>query len=396
MRRLAVILTVLLSAIAATAFPWSLPERPDTAIWFVNIYPGAEIFQLEGHSAIAVQIPGKPVKAYNYGVFDFNSPNFIGRFVMGRTDYVTVAWPYDPFMAEYYSEGRRAVAHELNLDPDAKQRLVSLLEWQALPENRTYRYNYVKDNCATRPLAAVEKALGDSIILSAAPYEANSYPRMTFRNIMRHYHARYPWYQFGIDLALGSGIDYEISRREAAFAPAELDGMLSNATYSGRKLTLGPTAIIDTPADNALEAPTPWYLSPIFVCWLFFGITLAITVCDIRRRRVSRWFDCAYFAVLGLAGCLLTFLIFISVHEATSPNYLFAWLNPFCLIPAIFIWKKNCKTALFCYQIVNFAVLLLLLATWPVLPQSANAAFLPLVLADMLRAANYIFIYRKK
>ena len=62
MRRLAVILTVLLSAIAATAFPWSLPERPDTAIWFVNIYPGAEIFQLEGHSAIAVQIPGKPVK----------------------------------------------------------------------------------------------------------------------------------------------------------------------------------------------------------------------------------------------------------------------------------------------------------------------------------------------
>ncbi len=136
------------------------------------------------------------------------------------------------------------------------------------------------------------------------------------------------------------GIDYEISRREAAFAPAELDGMLSNATYSGRKLTLGPTAIIDTPADNALEAPTPWYLSPIFVCWLFFGITLAITVRDIRRRRVSRWFDCAYFAVLGLAGCLLTFLIFISVHEATSPNYLFAWLNPFCLIPAIFIWKK--------------------------------------------------------
>lgn len=100
--------------------------------------------------------------------------------------------------------------------------------------------------------------------------------------------------------------------------------------------------------------------------------------------------------MLGLAGCLLTFLIFISVHEATSPNYLFAWLNPFCLIPATFIWKKNCKTALFCYQIVNFAVLLLLLATWPVLPQSANAAFLPLVLADMLRAANYIFIYRKK
>ena len=72
-----------------------------------------------------------------------------------------------------------------------------------------------------RPLRAVELALGDSIILGPAPFEANSFPRHTFRNIMRHYHANYPWYQFGIDLALGSGIDYELSRREMAFAPAE-------------------------------------------------------------------------------------------------------------------------------------------------------------------------------
>ena len=167
----------------------------------VNIYPGAEIFQLEGHSAIAVQIPGKPVKAYNYGVFDFNSPNFIGRFVMGRTDYVTVAWPYDPFMAEYYSEGRRAVAHELDLDPDAKQRLVSLLEWQALPENRTYRYNYVKDNCATRIVERIDQAVGARVVYS------DSINYGSFRREMREYHRNYPWYQFGIDLALGSGID---------------------------------------------------------------------------------------------------------------------------------------------------------------------------------------------
>lgn len=370
-------------------------DRNDTTVCFVNFYPGSDIYELEGHSALRITLPDNDL-AISYGTYDFEQPNFVYRFVKGETDYWVTAVPWQYMEAAYRRDGRRIVSHHIDLTADQKLRLIELLAENLQPQNRTYRYNYVKDNCATRPLAAVEKALGDSIILSAAPYEANSYPRMTFRNIMRHYHARYPWYQFGIDLALGSGIDYEISRREAAFAPAELDGMLSNATYSGCKLTLGPTAIIDTPADNALEAPTPWYLSPIFVCWLFFGITIAITVRDIRRRRVSRWFDCAYFAMLGLAGCLLTFLIFISVHEATSPNYLFAWLNPFCLIPAIFIWKKNCKTALFCYQIVNFAVLLLLLATWPVLPQSANAAFLPLVLADMLRAANYIFIYRKK
>ena len=211
MNRLAAIILTLLSALAATAYPWSLPERVDTTVWFVDVYPGAEIFQLEGHSAIAVQIPGQPTAVYNYGVFDFNSPNFVGRFVKGETDYMAVKWPFDPFMAEYYQEGRRVVAHELNLDSLTLRRLLDRLEWQVRPENRSYRYNYVKDNCATRPLAAVESALGDSIRLSPAPFEANSYPVMTFRNIMRHYHRNYPWYQFGIDLALGPGIDYPLS-----------------------------------------------------------------------------------------------------------------------------------------------------------------------------------------
>ena len=395
MKRLAIIMAVMLNALLAAAYPWSLPERADTAVWFVNIYPGAEIFQLEGHSAIAVQLPGQPAVAYNYGVFDFDSPNFVGRFVKGETDYITVKWPFDPFMAQYYEEGRRAVAHELNLSGETKRKRIAALDNQVRPQNRTYRYNYVKDNCATRPLAAVESALGDSIILAPAPFEANSYPMMTFRNIMRHYHRNYPWYQFGIDLALGSGIDYTLTRREAAFAPVELDGMLPSATYSGKPLASNTIAIIDTEADAAIEAPTPWYATPLAVCWAFFAVTLGITIRDIRRRKVTRWFDSAYFGVLGLAGCLLTFLIFVSVHEATSPNYLYFWINPLCLLPAIFIWLKKCKKELFCYQIVNFAVLLLLLASWPWLPQSANAAFLPLILADMMRAANYIFIYRK-
>ena len=86
MKRLAIIMAVMLNALLAAAYPWSLPERADTAVWFVNIYPGAEIFQLEGHSAIAVQLPGQPAVAYNYGVFDFDSPNFVGLFVKGETD----------------------------------------------------------------------------------------------------------------------------------------------------------------------------------------------------------------------------------------------------------------------------------------------------------------------
>lgn len=115
---------------------------------------------------------------------------------------------------------------------------------------------------------------------------------------------------------------------------------------------------------------------------------------DLHRRRVTRWFDALLFGMLGLAGCLVFFLVFFSTHEATSPNFLLAWVNPLCLIPVIFIWIKKAQRLVMCYQIANFAALLVLCLAWPLLPQSANAAFWPLIAADAIRAANYITLHR--
>lgn len=369
--------------------------QSDTTVYFTNIYPGSDIYELEGHSAILVDIEGRGLAAYNFGVFDFDSPNFVYRFVKGETDYMAVAQPGDYFLEHYIRNGRRIVAHELNLDAAQKKRLIDMLNEKIRPENRVYRYNYVKDNCATRPLDAVEAAIGDSIALAPAPSEAQSAWPVTFRNIMRHYHRNYPWYQFGIDLALGSGIDYPLARREMAFAPAELDAMLPNASAGGKALVANSIVINDKGPEAAVKEPTPWYLTPLFVCWLFFAITLALTIRDIRRRKVTRWFDALYFGLLGLTGCLLTFLIFVSVHEATSPNWLYPWLNPLCLIPTIFIWIKKARTFVMCYQMTNFVVLLALCALWPILPQSANAAFLPLVGAELMRSFSYIYISKR-
>jgi len=366
----------------------------DTCIYFINIYPGNEIYELEGHSAIGVSVRGQEPVAFNYGVFDFDRPNFVYRFVKGETDYKAVAWPLRAFLASYNGSGRRIVAHELNLDSAGKKRLVGLLLGNVRPENATYRYNYVKNNCATRPLAVVERAAGDSIILGPAPFEAQSLLYPTFRNVMRRYHANYPWYQFGIDLALGSGIDYTIDRRAMAFAPAELDGMLAGATVGGRPLVRQSHVLVDTAPDAGISGPTPWYLSPLAVCTLFLIATVGFSVRDFRRRCVCRVFDAVFFGVLGLAGCLLTFLIFISTHEATSPNWLYAWLNPLCLLVPLFVWCGRCRVLL-CYHVANAVVLAALLAAWYWLPQSANAAFLPILLADALRSVTYVAIERR-
>ncbi|MCH5221452.1 MAG: DUF4105 domain-containing protein [Muribaculaceae bacterium] len=371
-------------------------EERDTTVYFVNVYPGPEVYELEGHSAILVEISGQQPLAYNFGVFDFEAPNFVYRFVKGETDYRAVEWPQWAFLESYARQGRRVVAHELNFDSAQKARLISLLRENVKPENAVYRYNYVKDNCATRPLAVVERAAGDTLLLGPSHFETEANKEPTFRNVMRYYHKNYPWYQFGIDLALGYGIDYRINNRETAFAPTELDHMLSQASVGGIALVKDTHVLVDVPSDNAIKGPTPWYATPMFISLLIFVVALIITVRDLRRRRVTPWFDAIYFAILGIAGLVLTFLIFISVHEATSPNLLYLWLNPLCLLVPILIWIKRAKIVLIWWQIINFVVLLLLVAAWYFLPQSANAAFLPLVLADMMRSASFVYINSKQ
>lgn len=177
----------------------------------VNFYPGKEIYELEGHTALRVQKDGYDA-AFSYGTYDFEAPNFVWRFVKGETDYCVEVYPWQLFMDTYKLEGRRIVEHEIDMDSAQQARLLRLLDANLLPRNRTYRYNYVKDNCATRPLTMIEAALGDSIILGEA--QGPTAEALTFRDVMQTCHANYPWYQFGIDLALGSGIDYPISNRD--------------------------------------------------------------------------------------------------------------------------------------------------------------------------------------
>lgn len=380
--------------VISIAFIQNAPaQSSDTVVSFVNFYPGQDIYELEGHSALRITSPEGDF-AVSYGTYDFEQPNFVYRFVKGETDYWVTVVPWQYMFNSYYRAGRRIVENRIDLSPEQKQRLISLIKTNLQPENRTYRYNYVKDNCATRPLGIVELALGDSIILGKAPDGLDG--EESFRSIMRHYHRNYPWYQFGIDLALGRGIDYIIDNREKAFAPVVLDNQLQDATVNGKKIVVSSEVINDVAADNAVLPPTPWYATPLFISWLLFALIALATARDLRCRKVTRWIDAALFAVFGLAGLLITFLVFISVHEATSPNILLLWLNPFCFIPTIFIWINRCRLIIFSYQIVNFVALIILASLWIAGYQAVNYAFIPLVLCDAIRSASYIYLNFKR
>ena len=50
--------------------------------------PGDAIYTLFGHTAIRYENPAKKIDViFNYGLFNFNKPNFIWRFSLGETDY---------------------------------------------------------------------------------------------------------------------------------------------------------------------------------------------------------------------------------------------------------------------------------------------------------------------
>lgn len=363
----------------------------DVRVSMLTARAGADIYQLEGHTALRIQTPERGDYVVNWGLFDFAAPNFVYRFVKGETDYMAGAAPTDRFLAMYAHEGRMVVEQELNLTPQEKSRIIELTDRNLMPANRVYRYNYVLDNCATRPLAIVEAAMGDTLVLgqSGLPVEAAS----TFRNAMRHYHVNYPWYQFGIDLALGSGIDRPISAREVSFSPEALEAMLAGATRPDGAAIVSATHVLTGSEGVSPVLPaTPWYLTPMF--WSCIVLLAAFCVSAGRCAVLARIFDTVLYLLFALAGCVIVFLVVISVHEATSPNWLLLWLNPLCFIPVVAVWVKRLEKLLFSYQILNFAFLIVLLILFACGVQSPNPAFIPLIAADGVRAISCILTNR--
>jgi len=350
--------------------------------------PGEEVYQLEGHSALRFRSATADVVA-NWGIFDFDTPNFVYRFVKGETDYCVALIPFSYFIIEYSREHRRVTEQILNLSPQQASKLAALVIEAVQPEKRTYRYNYVLDNCATRPIEYIERAVGDSIHFHAPSTGISS--SVTFRSEMRRFHRNYPWYQFGIDLALGPGIDYPITLRQSTFAPVTLEKLAATATIGDSiPLVRSTDILVQGDPDGAIKEPTPWYLTPMSVCWAV-AIIIAITVWRASKKHsMLRGITAIWFTIVGLAGCVVAFLVFISSHEASSPNWIILWVNPICFIVPLTIYIRKAAGLLRYYMIANIATIGAYLLAVIFGVQSPNAAFIPLLIADLLLSLSYV------
>ncbi len=365
-----------------------LQEEDSVHVSLVTFYPGSEPHNIWGHSEIRVQ--QGPVDVYfNYGVFDFQAPAFMWRFMLGQTDYL--CQPVPRAYAMLGMENRRMVEQKLNLPQDKAIMVRDFLWNNAQPENRTYRYKFLSDNCSTRPRDIIEMAAGEGL-----RYPAMSDSTVTYRDILAHYCRNYAWERFGIDLVLGWDVDTVLDQRATMFIPMLLMDAVAGATITTdsttTRLVKATTVPIDKSTEGNVRPPTPWYLSPMTVAVLMLALTLMVTWRDWRRHDVARWFDTVLFSAGGLAGCLLFFLIFFSTHEATSPNINIAWLNPLLLLLAILPWFKKTRNAARWLHALNALVVALLMLAWPWQPQVGNFAFFPLMTALVTRSLANVLL----
>lgn len=396
-----------MATLVVMALAWLCPTasyaQQESPVWFGNdnkiysdsltvslitCYPGPEIYELCGHSALRVKGQGCD-SVWNYGLFDFNQPNFIYRFVKGETDYMGAGYPFAHFMPGYLERGSKVVEQELNLTQTEARRLLAAMRKSALPQYRTYRYNYVKDNCATRISSMTDTTLLASVIYPDTVHYG------TFRNEMRHYHKDYPWYQFGIDICLGLGIDHKITPEEEMFVPVEMMRMFGGARLSDGRRLVTRTTIINPGRDNAVLPPTPWYLTPLTFAFIVLIFAITVAVHDFRKLKVTKWAYSLWFSILGTAGLLVAFLVLFSEHEATSPNILILWLNPFQFLIGVCIWWKTVRPLASAMALYDTIAMICMFAFWPFQGQSANPAFFPLMGATLILASAYAVVQFK-
>jgi hypothetical protein len=354
-------------------------------------------YTLYGHTAVRVQDRIRLDSAtwrdidcvFNYGIFNFSEPNFIYRFTKGETDYMLAYYAYDEFIVDYQLRGSEVYEQTLNLSYPEKAAIWQALLLNAQPENRVYRYNFFFDNCSTRPAVLLEQHINGTIL-----FEETAASPASFRQMINACTRNHPWLTFGCDLALGMPADRETTFREAFFLPENLKEAFAHARIlrpdgSTQPLVSEEQILVEEIPDDDETAHTVF--TPLLCSILFFTAILIITLFEWKKKRYFRALDSILYLCAGIAGGVLFFLCFVSVHPCTWPNLAVAWLHPFHLVGVILFAVKKLNEAAYYYHFINFAALLCMCFGWIFIVPYMNMAFIPLVLSFIIRA-GYCFI----
>jgi len=355
--------------------------------------PGTAIYSIFGHSAIWVHDPLQNIDlVFNYGTFDFNTPNFYLKFIKGKLNYQLSVTDYPYFELNYVSLNRSIFQQVLYISQEDKQTLFNYLLINYLPENRYYRYDFFFDNCATRIRDIIEKALQNKIEFDYSKYNTDK----SFRELLKPYIKDNKWLDLGINLLLGLPGDRTAKPYEYMLIPDYIQEIFAEAKLkSGEKITplVDKTQIIFEESKNVKEKNI--LFSPTLVFWLLFIVISLITYFDFRKNRLSYWIDIPFFIIIGLLGLLLSFQWFATEHTVMGNNLNLIWAIPFHFPISFFLFRKRKTKLISYYFLVSGIISALLILTWVIIPQKLHISLIPVVLTLAIRGLN-IYLYESK
>lgn len=328
----------------------------ESSVYLLTCSSGEELYSVFGHSAIRVKDDSLGVDlVFNYGTFDFDTPNFYGKFMNGDLNYMLSYTSFDRFIHSYRRDGRGIRCGLLDLTYDERQNLWSMLLDNIKPENKFYRYDFFFDNCATRIRDIVFKVKG----LNSSDYQLNS--GASYRDYLHALAGKTSWKSHGVDLVLGVKADKPASFYERAYIPQYLDSLFHEANIIKSESTV-------LTKDLTVKFSLLDYFTPTIVSLLILFTSMVFFVVEFIRKQHCKLFDIILFTSVSLVGLLLLYLGLLTKHTITEWNMNCLWASIIYIPTVYFMFVKNKAIYLRLITIVNnvFLILLLLLSIFEV------------------------------
>jgi hypothetical protein len=311
----------------------------ELTVYLATMGQGDAVWEKFGHNAIWIRdrVTGSTI-AYNYGIFDFTQDRFVPRLMKGRMLYSMGVGEAERELEAYSYINRSVTLQRLNLTPAQRHSLREFLEWNWLPRNREYLYDYFRDNCSTRVRDALDRALGGALrdglvgVPTGTSYASHSL-RLT---------ASSPATFTGLMLAFGLPTARAIDAWEETFVPMELMRHLRSVQVLDQDGRAVPLVAEETAAFEALRTPPPETVPDRFWIFLAAGVLIAAGLLLLawasRTRRLARasvGMAIFFWGVsTGFFGVILALLWLFTDHAAAYPNLNLFQVNPLGLLLA--------------------------------------------------------------
>ncbi len=386
MRHTTALICLLLTFNLAAQYP-QLSSQAEISI--ITIGPGPEYNDCFGHSAFRVRDPLLNLDlAYNYGSFNTEEPGFYTRFALGIQDYYLRAYSFRSFLGNYQAQNRWIKEQVLNLTREEAQHVFEQMEHDRKPENSAYRYDPYFNSCGTKMRDLTVNALGDKLVFNSSHLTE----KLSLRGLTHQYGYNHPWWDLGVDLALGTMMDGEATAAEHMFLPEYVFAAYENATIRRNDGEVPAVKAQTVLFESDYHEIRHKRIRP----WLIFSIVALLvsllTCLDYVKKRRSRWLDFLLMFLTGVLGLVMIFLWFFTGHLTTPNNLNVLWAFFPNLFVAFLLLKKHPPAWVRSY--VRFLVILLLatLFIWGLRIQVFAPALIPVMI---FLAARYVFLWRR-